>query len=264
MPAARLFDVDSEMATFPLNAWYACACKSVELKHEKTPRAPCAIRSWSLYLKARRRAGDPAENTCWHRLLPLSKGSSERRRESIRLPGLVYNAEGRCTIMPSRETIQSVDLLCAAVMWSRRHGFIWVWPGERRRRSADPGARCRHALERRPGLGRRRQDDPRRLRLPAGGRQPDGLDARNLRAWLNSIGPGGRSPSALATHGDRGTATMRWMEEDIKAPPFWARQIRTGLFRAASTAGRSSWPGAARDQHRRRRGRGGQRGGAWR
>ena len=50
-------------------------------------------------------------------------------------------------------------------------------PGARR-----PGPGAGHALERRPGVGRRRQDDPRQLQLPADRRQPDGPHPRAVRA----------------------------------------------------------------------------------
>jgi hypothetical protein len=108
-------------------------------------------------------------------------------------------------------------------------------------RAGRPGADPRPALERRPGLGRRRQADPGEVRLPAGARQPDGPDARDLRA-RRSIGDRAVAEAPfVATHGDRSATVTRWMEEH-------RRRRRSGPGRSAmraatpgrSTAGRSS------------------------
>ena len=90
------------MATFPLNSWYAAAY-DVEVRHELLPRTICG-QSLVLF-----RRGDGAvsalEDACWHRLLPLSKGRLDGDQVVCGYHGLVYNAHGRCTFMPSQETI---------------------------------------------------------------------------------------------------------------------------------------------------------------
>ena len=69
----------------------------------------------------------------------------------------------------------------------------------RRPGAGRPGRDPRPALERRPGLGRRRQAHHREVRLPAGARQPDGPDARDLRARQQHR-PAGRGRGALRRH----------------------------------------------------------------
>jgi vanillate O-demethylase monooxygenase subunit len=58
--------------SFPMNAWYAAAW-DVELKNDLLPRTICN-KPLVLY---RKKDGTPVvlEDACWHRLLPLSKGS---------------------------------------------------------------------------------------------------------------------------------------------------------------------------------------------
>ena len=43
--------------------------------------------------------------------------------------GLVYNAEGRCTHMPSQETINPSACVRAYPV-VEKHRFVWVWPGD--------------------------------------------------------------------------------------------------------------------------------------
>ena len=90
------------MNTFPLNAWYACAY-DVEVKNELLARTVCKQK----LVMYRKLDGTVAilEDACWHRLLPLSKGRLNGDEVTCGYHGLVYNADGRCTHMPSQETI---------------------------------------------------------------------------------------------------------------------------------------------------------------
>ena len=65
----------STRADYPLNAWYAVA-RDVELRYELLARKVCDTR----VVVYRRRDGVPValEDCCWHRMLPLSKGSLRR------------------------------------------------------------------------------------------------------------------------------------------------------------------------------------------
>jgi vanillate O-demethylase monooxygenase subunit len=178
------------------------------------------------------------EDACWHRLLPLSKGTLHDDEITCGYHGLVFNGDGRCTHMPSQETINpSACVRSFPVV--QKHRFIWVWPG-------DPALADESKV---PDL--HWNDDPawagdgklitREVRLPPGARQPDGPDARDLRARLQHR-PARRGRGALRRHARRQTATVtRWME-GIDATPFWAGQLKhaTGATRAWSTAGRSS------------------------
>ncbi len=69
------------------------------------------------------------EDACWHRLLPLSMGTLDGDEVTCGYHGLVFNAEGRCTHMPSQETLNpSACVRSYPVV--ERHRFIWVWPGD--------------------------------------------------------------------------------------------------------------------------------------
>ena len=156
------------------------------------------------------------EDACWHRLLPLSKGRLHDDEVTCGYHGLVFNGDGRCTHMPSQETINP-------------SACVRSLPG----RAEAP---LRLGLARRPGAGRRRRkmpdlhwnDDPEwagdgklitvEVRLPAGARQPDGPDARDLRARLQSIGQRAVAEAPfVATHGDRTATVTRWMERHRRA-----------------------------------------------
>ena len=92
----------AKKSNFPLNAWYATAY-DVEVKPALLARTVCN-QKLVLFRKA---DGSVAvlEDACWHRLLPLSMGRLEGDEVVCGYHGLVYNAQGRCTHMPSQETL---------------------------------------------------------------------------------------------------------------------------------------------------------------
>ena len=109
--------------SFPMNAWYAVAW-DVEAKHELLARMVCN-KPLVIY---RRSDGVVVvlEDACWHRLLPLSKGRLEGDEVVCGYHGLVYNSDGRCTHMPSQETINpSACVRSYPVV--ERYRFLWVW-----------------------------------------------------------------------------------------------------------------------------------------
>ena len=165
-------------APFPMNAWYAAAW-DVDIKHELFPRTICG-KHVVMYRKADG-AVAALEDACWHRLLPLSKGRLQGDTVVCGYHGLKYDAQGRCTFMPSQETINPSACVRAYPV-VERHRYRLALDG--RSGARRPGPRARPALERRSGLGRRRQDHPRQVRLPPRGRQSDGPHARDLRARL--------------------------------------------------------------------------------
>ena len=75
------------------------------------------------------RSGRALEDACWHRLVPLSKGRLDGDEVVCGYHGLVYNAQGRCTFMPSQETINPSACVRAYPV-VERHRFIWLWPGD--------------------------------------------------------------------------------------------------------------------------------------
>ena len=112
--------------SFPLNAWYAAAY-DVEVKHALLARTVCN-QKLALYRKS---DGEVAalEDACWHRLMPLSMGRLEGDEVVCGYHGLVYNAQGRCTFMPSQETLNpSACVRSYPVV--EKHRFVWVWPGD--------------------------------------------------------------------------------------------------------------------------------------
>ena len=112
--------------SFPLNAWYAVAW-DVEVKRELLPRTICN-RHLVMY---RKESGEVAalEDACWHRLLPLSKGHLRGDEVVCGYHGLIYDAEGRCTYMPSQDTINpSACVRSYPVV--ERHRFVWAWMGD--------------------------------------------------------------------------------------------------------------------------------------
>ncbi|MES2715959.1 MAG: aromatic ring-hydroxylating dioxygenase subunit alpha [Pseudomonadota bacterium] len=207
------------MAHFPLNAWYAAAY-DVELKRALLPRTICN-RKMVLY---RLQDGSPAalEDACWHRLLPLSLGRLDGDEVVCGYHGLVFNAEGRCTHMPSQETLNpSACVRSFPVV--ERHRFVWVWPGDAA--LADP------ALI--PDL--HWNDDPawtgdgKLITVQCDYRLViDNLMDLTHETFVHGGSIGDRAVAEapfVATHGDRFATVTRWME-GITPPPFWAGQIR--------------------------------------
>lgn len=206
---------------FPLNAWYAAAY-DVEVGRALMARTVC---NQKLVL-FRRTDGVVAalEDACWHRLLPLSMGRLQGDEVTCGYHGLVYNAQGRCTHMPSQETLNPAACVRAFPV-VERHRFVWVWPG-------DP-AKADAALV--PDM--HWNDDPawagdgKRITVKCDYRLVvDNLMDLTHETFVHGSSIGQRAVAEapfVATHGDRSATVTRWME-NIEAPPFWAAQIKQG------------------------------------
>ena len=111
--------------SFPMNAWYAAAW-DVEVKDSLLARKICN-KSLVLY---RKKNGTPValEDACWHRLLPLSKGRLKGDTVICGYHGLHFNSDGRCTHMPSQDTINP-SACVRAYPTVQKYRFIWVWMG---------------------------------------------------------------------------------------------------------------------------------------
>ncbi len=207
------------MKTYPLNAWYAAAC-DVEVKSALLSRTICGQK----IVMFRRADGSVAAlaDACWHRLLPLSKGHLNNDHITCGYHGLVYNADGRCTHMPSQETINP-SASVRAYPSVQKHRFIWLWMGDAALADASKV----------PDL--HWNDDPAwtgdgklitvkcdyRLVL-------DNLMDLTHETFVHgsSIGQTAVTEAPfVATHGDRTATVTRWME-GINAPPFWAGQLK--------------------------------------
>ncbi|MDM0048313.1 aromatic ring-hydroxylating dioxygenase subunit alpha [Variovorax sp. J22R115] len=210
--------MNASTSPFPLNAWYAAAY-DVEIKHALLARTICN-QKLALY---RRTDGQVAalEDACWHRLMPLSLGRLEGDEVVCGYHGLVYNSQGRCTFMPSQETLNpSACVRSFPVV--EKHRFVWVWPGDPAK--ADP------ALV--PDM--HWNDDPewagdgKMIRVACDYRLVvDNLMDLTHETFVHGSSIGNRAVAEapfVATHGDRSATVTRWME-DIDPPPFWAAQI---------------------------------------
>jgi phenylpropionate dioxygenase-like ring-hydroxylating dioxygenase large terminal subunit len=203
---------------WPLNCWYAAAYDT-ELKRELLGRV-VAGRDLVMY---RRRDGEPValENACWHRLMPLSKGAIEDDNVVCGYHGLVYNAEGRCTFMPSQRTVNPAARVRSYPV-VQRHRFVWVWPGDPA--LADPDLV--------PDL--HWNDDPewagdgKLIHLECGYKLiVDNLMDLTHETFVHGSSIGQRSIAEVpfeVTHGPNSATVTRWMV-DVDPPPFWKMQL---------------------------------------
>ena len=233
---------------FPRNAWYAAAY-DVELKHELLPRTICG----NQIVMYRRTDGTPValENACWHRLLPLSKGSLEGDEVVCGYHGLMYNGEGRCVFMPSQKTINpSARVRAYPVL--ERHRFVWVWTGDPALADPDKSPTCTGTTTR---SGRATEAHPRRVQLQARRRQPDGPHARDVRARLRASAaldrrgpvPGHARPGLRDRHALDGRRRAAAVLEDA------ARVEDRRAGRQRRPLADHPLPGALDDRDRRRR-----------
>jgi len=205
--------------TFPLNAWYAAAWDA-ELKRALLPRT-IAGQKIVLFRKVDGTAV-ALEDACWHRLLPLSKGRLEGDELVCGYHGLVYNTHGRCTYMPSQETINPAACVRTYPV-AERHRYVWMWPGDPA--LADP------ALI--PDL--HWNDDPawtgdgKTIHVKCDYRLVvDNLMDLTHEAFVHGSSIGNRAVAEApfeVTHGNRTATITRWMR-NIDAPPFWAGQLQ--------------------------------------
>jgi len=112
--------------TFPMNTWYAAAW-DVDIKRALFPRTICG-KHVVMYRQADGQV-TALEDACWHRLVPLSKGRLDGDSVVCGYHGLKYNSSGRCTFMPSQETINPSACVRAYPV-VERHRFIWLWMGD--------------------------------------------------------------------------------------------------------------------------------------
>ena len=206
------------MKTYPLNAWYAAAY-DVEVRQALLARTVCGTK----LVMFRRRDGSVAalEDACWHRLLPLSRGSLHNDEITCGYHGLVYDGDGRCTHMPSQETLNPGACVRSFPI-VERHRFVWVWPG-------DPALADAALI---PDL--HWNDDPawagdgKMIRVKCDYRLVlDNLMDLTHETFVHGSSIGQQAVAEapfVATHGERSATVTRWME-GIEAPPFWAGQI---------------------------------------
>lgn len=123
---------EPKVGIFPLNAWYAAAY-DIEVKRALFPRTICGKKV--VMYRTLDGAAVALEDACWHRLLPLSKGTLEGDKVVCGYHGLVFNPSGRCVEMPSQETINPSACVRSYPI-VEKHRLIWLWLGDPR--LADP------------------------------------------------------------------------------------------------------------------------------
>ena len=209
----------AEKPTFPLNAWYAAAY-DVELGRTLVARTVCKQK----IVMFRKLDGTVAalEDACWHRLMPLSLGHLDGDEVTCGYHGLVYYAQGRCTHMPSQETLNpSACVRSFPVV--EKHRFVWIWPGDPAK--ADPALVAdMHWNDDAQWAG-----DGKMIRVNCDYRLVvDNLMDLTHETFVHGSSIGQRAVAEapfVATHDDRTATVTRWME-GINAPPFWAGQIK--------------------------------------
>jgi phenylpropionate dioxygenase-like ring-hydroxylating dioxygenase large terminal subunit len=203
---------------FPLNAWYAAAWDT-EVKRALFPRTICN-KKIVLY---RTEAGAPVAlaDACWHRLVPLSRGHLNGDDVVCPYHGLVFNPQGRCTFMPSQETINpSACVRSYPVV--ERHRFIWIWPGDPA--LADPAKVPDLHWNSDPEW----EGDGRVIPAKCDYRLVvDNLMDLTHEAFVHGSSIGNTAVAEapfVTTHGEHTATVTRWMV-DIEPPPFWRGQL---------------------------------------
>jgi phenylpropionate dioxygenase-like ring-hydroxylating dioxygenase large terminal subunit len=211
-------ETDMTLSTFPLNAWYVAAWDA-EVGRALLSRTICD-RKLVLYRKL---DGAPAalEDACWHRLVPLSIGTLAGDDVRCGYHGLAFGPNGRCTHMPSQETINPSACVRAFPV-VERHRFIWVWPG-------DPALADPASIPHLPWA-----DDPdwagdgRMTEVKADYRLViDNLMDLTHETYVHptSIGNAALAEAPFdAFQGEKTARIERWVLDE-EAPPFWASQL---------------------------------------
>jgi vanillate O-demethylase monooxygenase subunit len=203
---------------FPLNAWYAAAW-DIECRRELLART-VAGQDIVLY---RTQDGRPVAlaDACWHRLMPLSKGRLAGDEVVCGYHGLVFNPQGRCTRMPSQETLNPSACVRSYPV-AEKHRYVWVWPGDPAR--ADPALIPDLHWNHDPQWA----GDGKLIRVACDYRLVlDNLLDLTHETFVHgsSIGNDAVAEAPFTvTHGERTVTVTRWMR-GIEPPPFWAGQL---------------------------------------
>lgn len=207
-----------ETRSFPLNAWYVAAW-DYEIKRALMARTVCGKK----VVMYRTAAGEitALEDACWHRLVPLSLGKLDGDQVVCGYHGLKFDPNGRCTFMPSQETVNPAACVRKFPI-VEKYRFAWIWMGDPAR--ADPALiPDMHWVDDPDWAG-----EGRLTPLACNYR----LVVDNLMDLTHETFVHGTSigNSAVAeapfevTHGERTAQVTRWML-NIDAPPFWAFQL---------------------------------------
>ena len=210
---------------WPLNAWYAAAW-DVDVKRKLIARQ-IAGRKIVLY---RRIDGKPAalNDACWHRLLPLSMGKLDGDRVVCGYHGLHYDSHGRCTHMPSQDTINPAARVPALPV-VEKHRWVWVWPGDPA--LADPALIPDLHWNHDPLWAA----DGKTITVACNYKLViDNLMDLTHETFVHSTSIGNDAVAEapfVTTHGTNMAEVARWMI-DVEPPPLWRNQLfrKTGIY----------------------------------
>jgi vanillate O-demethylase monooxygenase subunit len=205
-------------STFPLNAWYAAAW-DVDVKHALFPRTICG-KHVVMYRQSNGQVC-ALEDACWHRLVPLSKGRLDGDTVVCGYHGLKFNAQGRCTYMPSQDTINpSACVRSYPVV--ERHRFIWLWMGDPA--LADPALVPDMHWNDDPAWA----GDGKLITVKCDYRLVlDNLMDLTHETFVHGSSIGQKAIAEVpfeVTHGPSSATVSRWMT-DVDPPPFWKMQL---------------------------------------
>ena len=132
---------------FLKNTWYVAAHGS-ELDDGLVARTICNEQ----VVMFRAASGELAvlEDRCPHRFVPLSMGKRVGDSVECGYHGLRFGPDGSCVEAPNDEEAQRVRLCVRAYAAVERHGWIWMWLGERE--AADPSTIPDFSFFDEPGL----------------------------------------------------------------------------------------------------------------
>lgn len=204
--------------SYPKNAWYVVA-RDVEIGKKLFSRKVCN-ESLVIYRNSQNKAV-VLQDACWHRLLPLSKGRLLGDEVVCGYHGLRYNDDGKCTFMPSQETINpSACVKSYPVI--ERHRYIWVWMGNPT--EADESKVPNLFWNDHPNW----TGDGEVIHAKCNYRLIlDNLMDLTHETFIHgdSIGNDAVAEAPFeVTHNKESATVTRWME-DIEGPPFWMSQL---------------------------------------
>ncbi|MDB5568928.1 MAG: aromatic ring-hydroxylating dioxygenase subunit alpha [Hyphomicrobiales bacterium] len=203
---------------FPMNAWYAAAW-DYEVKRELLPRTICNKKI--VFWRKSDGSVSALEDACWHRLLPLSLGTLKGDEVVCGYHGLVFDGHGRCTRMPSQETLNP-SACVRSYPTVEKHRFVWVWPGDPA--LADPALVPDLHWNNDPEWA----GDGKLIHAKCDYRLViDNLMDLTHETFVHGSSIGNDAVAEapfVSTHGDRMATISRWMI-DIDAPPFWRGQL---------------------------------------
>jgi len=205
--------------SFPMNAWYAAAW-DVDIKRALFPRTICG-KHVVIYRQGNGQV-TALEDACWHRLVPLSKGRLEGDSVVCGYHGLKYNSSGRCTFMPSQETINPSACVRAYPV-VERHRFVWLWMGDPA--MADPALVPDMHWNDDPAWA----GDGKTIHVKCDYRLVvDNLMDLTHETFVHGGSIGNEAVAEApfdVAHGDKTVTVTRWMR-GIEAPPFWTEQLQ--------------------------------------